>query len=62
MNQVEIWFSILHRRIIKYGDFKSPDAQARRILGFVEHWNRSECHPFRWTWRTDRSQNRRAAA
>ncbi len=40
----------------------SPDAQARRILGFVDHWNRVERHPFRWTWRTDRLQNRRAAA
>jgi transposase len=54
MNQVEIWFSILQRRVIQYGDFASSEAQARRILGFVEHWNRIESHPFRWTWRNDR--------
>ena len=57
MNQVEIWFSILHRRIIKYGDFASPIEQARRVAGFIEHWNLVERHPFRWTWRTDKLQN-----
>ena len=62
MNQVEIWFSILQRRIIKYGDFATPKAQAQRVLGFIDHWNRVEGHPFRWTWRTDRLQNRGDAA
>jgi transposase len=62
MNQVEIWFSILQRRIIKYGDFATPHAQAQRVLGFIRHWNQKERHPFRWTWRTDRLQNRRDAA
>ena len=62
MNQVEIWFSILQRRIIQYGDFATPHAQAQRVLGFIRHWNQKERHPFRWTWRTDRLQNRRDAA
>jgi transposase len=62
MNQVEIWFSILQRRILKHGDFATPDTQAQRILGFIGHWNRTEAHPFRWTWRTDRLRQRRAAA
>jgi transposase len=62
INQVEIWFSILQRRIIKYGDFATPTAQARRVLGFIDHWNRVEGHPFRWTWRTDPLQNRGVAA
>jgi transposase len=61
MNQVEIWFSILQRRVIKHGDFSSPRAQAHRVLGFIRHWNQRERHPFRWTWRTDRLQNRRDA-
>jgi transposase len=62
MNQVEIWFSILQRRIIKHGDFATKALQAQRVLGFIEHWNRVEGHPFRWTWRTDRLQNRGDAA
>ncbi len=63
MNQIEIWFSILHRRVLKYGDFSSHSIQASRVIRFTRHWNRSERHPFRWTWRTNKLQNepRRAA-
>lgn len=62
MNQIEVWFSILHRRILKYGDFATPLAQAQRVEGFIGHWNQWERRPFRWTWRTDRLQNRPHAA
>ncbi len=62
MNQVEIWFSILQRRILKHGDFVSPGAQAHRVMGFINHWNRHEHHPFRWTWRTDKLQNEQRLA
>lgn len=62
MNQVEIWFSILHRRVLQHGDFPSARDQAARVLGFIRHWNRSERHPFRWTWRTDKLQNRQRGA
>jgi len=62
MNQIEIWFSILQRRIIRHGDFQSASDQKKRITGFIRHWNRKERHPFRWTWRSDRSQNRQRAA
>lgn len=61
MNQIEIWFSILQRRVIRHGDFANAGAQRRRILGFIEHWNRLEKHPFRWTWRASSNENRRAA-
>ena len=57
MNQVEVWFSILQRRVIKYGNFSSAAEQAERVLGFMKHWNAVERHPFRWTWRTDKLQN-----
>jgi transposase len=62
MNQVEIWFSILQRRVIRHGDFVSPEAQRRRILGFIRCWNRDEKHPFRWTWRANEAQNPRRLA
>jgi hypothetical protein len=63
MNQVELWFSILERRLLRYGDFRSFDAIKERIRAFVEHWNEVEGHPFRWTWRTDKlhTQCRQAA-
>jgi transposase len=50
VNQVEIWFSILQRRVLRYGSFESVTALARDVLGFVRHWNRAEARPFRWTF------------
>ena len=61
MNQVEIWFSILHRRVLQYGDFATQEQQRAAVDGFVRHWNRFERHPFRWTWRVPERQDRRAA-
>lgn len=51
VNQVEVWFGILQRRILRFGEFESTDALAARILAFIEHWNTHEAHPFRWTFR-----------
>ncbi len=59
MNQVECWFSILQRRVIRYGNFASKEAMADRVLGYTDHWNAVEAHPFRWTWRSDATQNPR---
>jgi transposase len=59
LNQVEIWFSILQRRVIRYGDFSTAKLAKDRVMGFVEQWNDVEAHPFRWTWRSDTSQNAR---
>lgn len=56
MNQVEIWFSILHRRVLQYGDFDETARQKRVVEAFIRFWNRNERHPFRWTWRVDTSK------
>ena len=57
MNQIEIWFSILQRRVLRHGSFASHGVQARRVLGFVKRWNQVEAHPFRWTWRAKPRQD-----
>jgi hypothetical protein len=49
LNQVEIWFSILVRRVIKRGNFTSLDDLRAKILAFVEYFNRM-AKPFRWTY------------
>ncbi len=51
VNQVEIWFSILQRRVLKYGSFRSSEELRRSVLAFIRHWNQHEAHPFRWTFR-----------
>jgi len=59
MNQVEVWFSILERRLLRYGDFDTPKHLAWQVHLFIHHWNQHEAHPFRWTWRSDTVQNPR---
>lgn len=58
LNQIEIWFSILQRRVLEYGHFASKEEQAQQVLGYIEHWNRWERHPFQWTWRAQSRQSR----
>jgi transposase len=50
LNQIELWFSILVRRVLKRGNFASLDALRERILAFIAYFNRT-AHPFRWTYR-----------
>jgi transposase len=50
LNQVELWFCILSRRILRYGNFHCPDALVGAVMAFIEAWNHEEAHPFRWTY------------
>jgi len=50
LNQIELWFSILARRVLKRGNFASTDALRERILAFIAYFNQT-AHPFRWTYR-----------
>jgi transposase len=51
VNQVEIWFSIFARRVLRYGSFTSTKTLCAAVMQFVAHWNAHEAHPFRWTFR-----------
>lgn len=51
VNQIEIFFGILHRRVLRHGVFDSLDELDRAIEAFIAHWNRHEAHPFRWTFK-----------
>lgn len=50
LNQIEIWFSILSRRLLKRGNFKSTEELKQRILGFIDFFNLTKAKPFRWTY------------
>ena len=50
MNQIEIWFSILVRKVIKRGNFTSVDDLMRKVLAFIEYYNRTMAKPFKWTY------------
>jgi transposase len=51
LNQVEIWFGILVRRVLKRGSFASIDDLRDQILAFIEYFNRTMAKPFKWTYR-----------
>ncbi len=50
LNQVELWFGIVSRRILRYGNFHSADELVEAIVAFIREWNETEAHPFRWTY------------
>lgn len=49
LNQVELFFSILQRRLLRYGEFDSTDELADRVIAFINAYNR-QAQPFRWTY------------
>lgn len=55
VNQIEIWFSILHRRVLKHGSFDGVRAVRSAVLGFIRFWN-LRSRPFRWTFTGDFAQ------
>jgi hypothetical protein len=50
LNQVELWFSVLGRRFLKRGDFRSMNDFEARLLAFVTDYNKLHAHPYRWTY------------
>lgn len=50
LNQIEIWFSILVRRVIRRGNFTSAEDLREKILAFIEYFNRTLAKPFKWTF------------
>lgn len=51
LNQIEMWFGILMRKLLKRGNFSSQDDLKKRILKFVEYFNKTMAKPFKWTYR-----------
>jgi transposase len=51
MNQVEIWLSILVRKLLKRGSFTSVEELKAKVLAFVEYFNRTMAKPFKWTYK-----------
>jgi len=49
LNQVELFLSIVSRRLLKHGEFDSVDDLAARLIAFIDAYNRS-AKPFRWTY------------
>ena len=50
LNQIEIWLSILTRKLLRRGSFTSVEDLTARVLDFIEYYNRTMAKPFKWTY------------
>ncbi len=50
LNQIEIWLSILVRKLLRRGNFTSLDDLKAKVLAFIDYYNRTMAKPFRWTF------------
>jgi transposase len=50
LNQAEIWFSILVRKLLKRGVFTSLADLEAKIRKFIDHFNERLAKPFKWTY------------
>ncbi len=57
LDQIEIWFSVLTRKLLKPTHFKSVDDLAQAILDFIKHENQS-ARPIHWTYTVDKLEKK----
>ena len=51
LNQIELWFRIVVRRVLKRGNFTSVEDLRERILAFIAYFNKTMAKPFKWTYK-----------
>ncbi len=50
VNQIEIWLSILVRKVLKRGSFLSVEDLQTKVLAFIDYYNHTMAKPFKWTY------------
>lgn len=50
LNQIEIWLSILPRKLLRRGSFSSLDELKAKVLTFIDYYNDTMAKPFKWTY------------
>jgi transposase len=50
MNQIEMWFSILVRKLLKRACFTSVEELQAKVLAFIAYFNTTMAKPFKWTY------------
>jgi transposase len=50
LNQVELWFSVLARRVLRRGDFPSRADLVRKIVAYIAYHNAWKAQPYAWTY------------
>jgi transposase len=50
LNQVEVVFGVIMRKVVRRGNFSSVDDLKGKILRFMKYFNEVFAKPFRWTF------------
>jgi transposase len=50
VERIEMWFSILARKVLRQGNFNSVEDLEKRIGDFIDFFDRTRSKPFRWTY------------
>ena len=50
LNQIEVVFGVIVRKVIRRGSFTSVKDLRDKLLNFIDYFNRVFAHPFRWTY------------
>ncbi len=50
LNQIEVVFGVIVRKVIRRGSFTSVNDLRDKLLNFIDYFNRVFAHPFRWTY------------
>jgi transposase len=50
LNQIEIWLSILVRKLLRRGNFASLEELKAKVPAFIDYYNQTMAKPFRWTY------------
>jgi hypothetical protein len=50
LNQVEMFFSVLSRKLLKRDDFASAEAFVQRLHAWMGYYNEEWAHPYKWTY------------
>ena len=50
LNQVEIWLSVLVRKLLRRGNFTSVEDLERKVRAFIDYYNRTMAKPYKWTY------------
>ena len=61
LNQIEIIFGIIHRKLLRSGNFTSAADLEEQLRHFMDYYNQTMAHPFAWTYTGKPVQKQRRA-
>ena len=62
LNQIEIVFGIIHRKLLRGGNFTSVTDLESQLREFLDYYNATMAHPFAWTYTGRPVQKQRRAS